>query len=111
PDHWHIFVEKMKHTLMDFPGWSPSDLQAITAPTLLVIGDADFVRPEFAVEMFRLLGGARPDGGMAGIPASQFAVLPATTHFSILKRVDLLLPIVTSFLDAPLPDATHAAGR
>jgi hypothetical protein len=29
-------------------------------------------------------------------------VLPNTIHFTILSRTDLLLPVVTSFLDAPL---------
>ena|SRR5215212_7272809 len=33
------------------------DVVAIGAPTLLIIGDSDVVRPEHAVEMFRLLGG------------------------------------------------------
>ncbi len=33
------------------------EIEAITAPTLLIIGDSDLVRPEHAVEMFRLLGG------------------------------------------------------
>ncbi len=30
------------------------------------------------------------------------AVLAGTTHFSILARTDLLLPIITPFLDTPL---------
>lgn len=101
PAHWPVFVDKMKHLLMDFPGWPASDIQSIAAPTLILLGDADFVRPEHAIEMFRLLGGARDDGGMGPLPASQLAVLPGTTHFNILDRTDLLLPIVTQFLDAP----------
>ncbi|HZC04246.1 MAG TPA: alpha/beta hydrolase [Ktedonobacterales bacterium] len=104
PEHWPIFVEKVKHALMDFPGWSADDIRGITAPTLLILGDADLVRPEYAVEMFRLFGGARADGGMGGVPASQLAILPGVTHFSILSRLDLLLPIVTPFLDAPTSD-------
>jgi pimeloyl-ACP methyl ester carboxylesterase len=104
PDHWPVFVDKMSRALIDFPGWPQSDIQAIAAPTLLVIGDADLIRPEHTVEMFRLLGGARADGGMNGVPASQMAILPGTTHFSILYRVDLLLPIALPFLDAPLPE-------
>ena len=32
-------------------------IRAIKAPTLIIIGDSDIVRPEHAVEMFRLLGG------------------------------------------------------
>jgi pimeloyl-ACP methyl ester carboxylesterase len=105
PEHWPIFVDKVKHALMDFPGWSADDIRTITAPTLLVLGDADLVRPEYAVEMFRLFGGAREDGGMGGVPASQLAILPGVTHFSILSRTDLLLPILTPFLDATMPGA------
>ncbi len=90
---------------MDFEGWQPEDIQSITAPTLLLFGDADIIRLEYAVEMFRLLGGAQADGGLDGVPNSQLAVLPGTTHFNLLSRTDLLLPIVTPFLDAPMPDA------
>lgn len=99
PERWPIFVDKMKHALMDFQGWTAADIQAIKAPVLMVLGDADLVRPEHAVEMFRLLGGAPEDGGMGELPASQLAILPGTTHFSILYRTDLLLPIVIPFLD------------
>ena len=45
-----------------------------------------------------------PDGGMAGIPDSQMAMIPGATHFTILSRTDVLVPIVVSFLDAPMPD-------
>ena len=40
--------------------WPAEDIRGITAPTLIIVGDADAVRPEHAVEMLRLLGG----GGM-----------------------------------------------
>ena len=110
PEHWPVFIEKMKHLLMDFEGWPAADIQSITAPTLLILGDADLVRPEHALEMFRLLGGARPDGGMAGLPSAQMAILPGVTHFTILTRTDLLLPIIPPFLDAPMPGATAAEG-
>lgn len=105
PAHWPVFIDKIKHTMMSFKGWPASDIQSIKLPTLLLLGDADLVRPEYAVEMFRLLGGAREDGGMQGVPDSQLAILPGTTHFDILDRLDLLLPIVTPFLDAPMLEA------
>jgi pimeloyl-ACP methyl ester carboxylesterase len=103
PQHWPIFIDKMKEAMMTFKGWPASDIQAIKAPTLLIFGDADLIRPEHALELFRLLGGARADGGMEGLPDSQFAVLPGTTHFNLLDRTDLLMPIVVPFLDAPMP--------
>jgi pimeloyl-ACP methyl ester carboxylesterase len=79
-------------------------VEAIEAPTLLVIGDSDIVRPEHAVEMFRLLGGGVM-GDLAGLPSSQLAVLPGTTHVTLVDRADWLISMITAFLDAPMPDA------
>jgi pimeloyl-ACP methyl ester carboxylesterase len=78
-------------------------IRAITAPTLLIIGDSDLVRPEHAVEMFRLLGGGVFGDTPAGLPASQLAILPGTSHVSLVNRSELLVPIITSFLDAAMP--------
>jgi pimeloyl-ACP methyl ester carboxylesterase len=78
--------------------------KAIKAPTLIVMGDSDMFRPEHAVEMFRLLGGGVM-GDLAGLPNSQLAILPGVSHVSIANRADLLLPMITPFLDAPMPAA------
>jgi pimeloyl-ACP methyl ester carboxylesterase len=75
-----------------------------TRPTSIVLGDADSIRPAHALEMFGLLGGGKKDGALGGLPNSQLAVLPGTTHMNILARSDLLLPIVVPFLDSPLPE-------
>ena len=99
PARWPVFIDKMKQMMLGTAPLQPAEIGAIKAPTLLMLGDADLIRPEAAVDMFRLLGGARPDGGMAGLPESRFAVLPGTTHFDILYRLDLLLPMVSQFLD------------
>jgi hypothetical protein len=32
PEHWPVFVDKVKHALMDFEGWPPEDIQSIMAP-------------------------------------------------------------------------------
>ena len=55
-------------------------VRGITAPTLIVVGDSDVVRLEHAVELFGLLGGGVM-GDLAGMPTSQLAVLPGTSHF------------------------------
>ncbi len=104
PDNFAtLFAKKtqMDRATQDVPAEA---IRAIMAPTLIVIGDSDLVRPEHAVEMFRLLGGG-VFGDIAGLPTSQLAVLPGTTHVSLVQRADLLLPIITPFLDAPMPDA------
>ncbi len=78
-------------------------IQAIKAPTLLIIGDSDLVRPEHAVEMFRLLGGGVFGDTPAGLPNSQLAILPGTSHVTVVNRTELLVPMINSFLDAPMP--------
>lgn len=42
-----------------FKDWKDEDLRAITAPTLIVIGDQDLPRPEHAVEMHLLISNSR----------------------------------------------------
>ena len=98
-----LFAKKtvMDQNIQDVPAEA---VAAIKAPTLLIIGDSDLVRPEHAVEMFRLLGGG-VFGDMAGLPHSQLAVLPGTTHVSVVSRADVLLAIIPPFLDAPMPEA------
>jgi len=98
-----LFAKKtaMDRQIKDLPAEA---ISAIKAPTLIIIGDSDLVRPEHAVEMFRLLGGGIFGDTPAGLPNSQLAILPGTSHVTVVNRVDLLLPMITSFLDAPMPD-------
>jgi pimeloyl-ACP methyl ester carboxylesterase len=98
-----LFAKKtqMDREVRDLPAEA---IEAIKAPTLLIIGDSDIVRPEHAVEMFRLLGGGVM-GDLAGLPNSQLAVLPGTTHVTLVERDDWLVSMITAFLDAPMPDA------
>jgi pimeloyl-ACP methyl ester carboxylesterase len=77
---------------------------AIEAPVLIVIGDSDLVRPEHAVEMFRLLGGG-VFGDLAGMPNSQLAILPGAMHSTLTQETDMLLAMIPRFLDAPMPTA------
>jgi pimeloyl-ACP methyl ester carboxylesterase len=104
PDPGHfatLFAKKtqMDREIKDVPA---ETVAAIKAPILIVIGDSDLVRPEHAVEMFRLLGGG-VFGDMVPLPDSQLAILPGTTHVTLLGRADWLVSMVTEFLDAPMP--------
>ena len=102
-DFARLFAKKseMDRGTKDIPA---AAIRALGAPTLLIIGDSDIIQPEHAVEMFRLLGGGVA-GDMAGLPRSQLAILPGTTHVTLASRDDLLIPIVVPFLDAPLGEA------
>lgn len=103
PEDFSILVAKMKQMYTGIKDWSPEAVQGIKAPTLLVIGDSDIVRPEHSVEMFRLLGGG-VIGDLAGLPNSRLAVLPGTTHVTLVaQRAGWLAPMITDFLDSPMP--------
>jgi pimeloyl-ACP methyl ester carboxylesterase len=105
PEHFAtLFAKKtqMDQGIQDLPD---ETIRAIKAPTLLIIGDSDLIRPEHAVEMFRLLGGGVFGDTPAGLPHSQLAVLPGTSHVTVVYRADLLLAIIPPFLDASMPKA------
>src|ERR671911_737403 len=104
PEDFAVLFEKktqMDREVRDLPAEA---IEAIKVPTLLIIGDSDIVRPEHAVEMFRLLGGGVM-GDLAGLPNSQLAVFPGTTHVTLVERADWLVSMITAFLDVPMPDA------
>ncbi len=97
PAQWNTLVAKNVDLDRHFDGWTAEQVRSVQAPTLLVIGDADIVRPEHAVEMFRLLGGG-VNGDVAGLSRSRLAVLPGTTHTGVLSRVDWLGTMILDFL-------------
>lgn len=97
PDQWATLVGKMGDVLREDYDWS-ADIAQMTTPALIIVGDSDMISPAAATELFTLLGGGVA-GGFTPLPNTQLAVLPGTIHFDILSRTDLLLPMVTRFLD------------
>jgi pimeloyl-ACP methyl ester carboxylesterase len=114
PADFPTLVEKLKRLDMTPFAWPAKDIRGIEAPTMIVVGDADVVRLEHAVELFRLLGGGAM-GDLSGFSGHQLAVLPGTAHFippgsGVLDRAEWLLAMVPRFLDAPPPEAELSAG-
>jgi pimeloyl-ACP methyl ester carboxylesterase len=103
PDKLQELLDKLGQFDAGFTGWSDADIQGIAAPTLLTVGDCDAVRLDHMVRFLRLRGGD-VNGDFVGVPASQLAVFPGTTHFFGLAKTELVLGAVLSFLDAPLPE-------
>jgi pimeloyl-ACP methyl ester carboxylesterase len=99
PEDFPVLVEKKKEMDRHYPDHPRSAVQGLAAPVLLVAGDSDIVRNDYLVEFFGLLGG-NVIGDMVGLPASQLAILPGTTHLSVVNRPELRT-IVPAFLDAP----------
>jgi pimeloyl-ACP methyl ester carboxylesterase len=87
PDHFDVFFARCGNAAHGWQGWSPEELKAVTAPTLVLVGDHDFVKVEHAVETTGLIHGAR------------LGVLPGTNHMQLTHRVDMLLPMLDQLLD------------
>jgi pimeloyl-ACP methyl ester carboxylesterase len=102
PSRWPDLVAKNRELDRTFAGWPDEAIQQLTAPVLLIIGDSDIVRPEHTMKMFRLLAGG-VIGDLAGLPSSQLAVLPGTSHVGLLDRVDWLQSMILEFLGSPEP--------
>ena len=69
---------------------------------MLIMGDSDIVRPKHEAQMFRLLGGGVP-GDLTSLPNSQLAILPVTTHVTLVERTNWLFSMISKFLDLPIP--------
>ena len=93
PTKFPTLVRKIAAMVRADKGVSPEEIKSIRAPMLVMIGDADFVRPEHAVQMFHLL------------PHGQLAVLPMSTHFAPMERPQWVASMARAFLAAPMPKA------
>lgn len=92
--------EKDKARMVAFKDWKPEDLQSITAPALIIVGDNDVVRPEHSVEMFRLI----PNCQLAVIPGvhGQYMGEITTLHHDRRDSV-FIVPVIEEFLNYPAP--------
>jgi pimeloyl-ACP methyl ester carboxylesterase len=90
PTRWPILVTKIKDMGNGFKGYSAAEMKTIKAPTLVMLGDRDGVRPEHAVEMWRL------------IPGAQLAIFPGGDHFILFSSPDKILATMAPFLAAPV---------
>jgi pimeloyl-ACP methyl ester carboxylesterase len=106
PKHWKEFINKMKKFVTTTYDFGADKIKAIKSPTLIIIGDGDGVLPEHAVEMYRLRGGGyMVDFGP--IHAAQLAILPGSSHISVMMQTDWLVSMVVPFLDASLQQTKH----
>jgi pimeloyl-ACP methyl ester carboxylesterase len=105
------YLEKMKKLNFDDQDVSDEVMRSITAKTMVIVGDADGVRPEHALAMFRLRGGgdeaAAATGVLQQVPAARLVILPAMSHVGLSGESQVLVPIVSAFLD-DVPPTTPA---
>jgi len=90
-------VVAMASTPYDF---GAENFKATKAPMFFIHGDADGVRFEHIAEMYRLKGGGNIHGDMQPRSASRLAILPDTTHVSLMNHRQSIVPMINAFLDA-----------
>ncbi len=97
------YVAKMKVLNSEDQEISDAQMRSIPARAMVIIGDADGVRPEHAVAMFTLLGGgdeeAAASGMLSDVPPARLVILPATSHIGISGESAVLVPMISAFLD------------
>jgi pimeloyl-ACP methyl ester carboxylesterase len=90
---WPVLVAKVEKMGLGWKGFTREQMKSIKVPVLITLGDREGVRPEHAVEIFRL------------IPNSRLAVFPGGDHFLLFTSPDTVLAPVAAFLDAPSANA------
>jgi pimeloyl-ACP methyl ester carboxylesterase len=100
PDKFPDFVNHIKATALKPYDFGADKFKATKAPMFFIHGDADGVRLDHIAEMFRLKGGGEIHGDMQPRPASRLAILPDTTHVTLMNRMTTIVPMINDFLDA-----------
>jgi pimeloyl-ACP methyl ester carboxylesterase len=93
--NWPILVRKIKALGRNFKGFTDEEVKSIKAPTLIMQGDRDGVKPEHAVALMRL------------IPNSQLAIFPGGDHFILYTRADKVVDAFMTFFDSPATTDHH----
>jgi pimeloyl-ACP methyl ester carboxylesterase len=99
PDQFSSFVERMVAAYSKGNDLSADQLQSTTAPMFFIFGDADGIRLQHVAEMFRLKGG-EIHGDLRPRSESRLAIIPNTTHVTLMQRMSIIVPMVNDFLNA-----------
>ena len=99
PNEFPVFVKHVVALASKPYDFGADNLKATKAPFFFIHGDADGVRLDHIAEMYRLKGGDL-HGDMRPHPESRLAILPDTTHVTLMNRMTTIVPMVNDFLDA-----------
>jgi pimeloyl-ACP methyl ester carboxylesterase len=110
PNAFPSFIKRVISMDVKPYDFGAAKLRATRAPMFFIHGDADGVRLNHIAEMFRLKGD-EIFGDMRPRSASRLAILPNTTHVTLMQKIDVIAPLINDFLDAkPTPEKTGAMG-
>jgi pimeloyl-ACP methyl ester carboxylesterase len=98
PNDFPKFVKRVIAMVLKPYDFGADKLKATTAPMFFIHGDADGVRLAHISEMFRLKGD-EIHGDLRPRSASRLAILPNTTHVTLMERMLVIVPMVNDFFD------------
>ncbi len=102
PTNWHAFLTKyIAFEKQDFD-LGDERIKGIKSPTLLIMGDNDGADLAHTAKLYQLLGGS-VFADMTGLPKSRLAIVPATTHVTLMMETDKLLALIQPFIDNVAP--------
>jgi pimeloyl-ACP methyl ester carboxylesterase len=95
PEHFEVVFERLVTVWRSEPTHELSELAAISAPTLILVGDRDVVSVEHASAM------------QHSMPNGQLAVVPGADHFLLFSKPELANRLFLDFLEgaAEAPDS------
>lgn len=99
PGSFPAFFNHIKAAALRPYDFGADKFKATKAPMFFIHGDADGVRLDHIAEMYRLKGGDI-HGDMRPHPESRLAILPNTTHVTLMNRMTTIVPMINDFLDA-----------
>jgi pimeloyl-ACP methyl ester carboxylesterase len=99
PNEFPNFIKRVIAMDLKPYDFGADNLKATRAPMFFIHGDADGIRLEHISEMFRLKGD-EIFGDMRPRSASRLAILPNTTHVTLMERMPMIVPMVNDFFDA-----------
>lgn len=99
PDKFPEFFSKIKASAMRPYDFGDDKLKETKAPMFFIFGDADGMRLDQIAAMYRLKGG-EVHGDMQPRSSSRLAILPDTTHVTLMSRTSTIVPMVNDFLQA-----------
>jgi pimeloyl-ACP methyl ester carboxylesterase len=100
PNEFPTFVGRIAAMASKPYDFGADKFKATKAPFFFIHGDADGVRFEHIAEMYRLKGGGNIHGDMHPRSESRLAILPGTTHVTLMNHRQTIVPMINEFLDA-----------
>jgi pimeloyl-ACP methyl ester carboxylesterase len=85
PDRWPVFFEKTIRMWRTEPNYTEADLASVAAPTLVMAGEHDMIKPDHLRSL------------AAAIPAAKLEILPGDDHFAPMQKPEKVNALLSEF--------------